>query len=1587
MSFLDTFKKQTDDKSKTGNSFLDSFNQSQQNKPKDFTEPKVDTGFIDKVFTGPKITDTPFFKETKRAGQELSGAIRKPLESIVNPILQQKPIEKIKDFFSIPIVQDTVNEISKRTSGTGIAALMKSTYEGGTFDEAYNALREAQANNPSRLARFINQLADSAPQTALGVALASTPFGAGKVLAPAYWTALSADEQIQQYGKVKSVANIGIDVLGDQVLGASIESLLKSPTKTFVKTVSDAFIAEGGTEVAQDLLKYNQSYAEAETPEERRAIVDDVKNYFKSGQILMTLGVGGISGAGVGATSYAANQLVNDYQKMTPGQKQGGYLSIKGLDTSNPIDTLQEIADTHLNEMDNVLSDPNLTAEDLTAMGGEKAVIERAKINLSDGLDKINKTSVANDIRNIPITDKTTTADFRKAALNIIKEASPVIESDNLTVQIPIRDTKEDEKIAQDIINRRSDLDNLIADKNQLEKQGAPADTINRLQNNIDQLQAQFNEPSANDNIIQEAKKYKTVEEFINKQTIYYHGTDNKIDGNLKPSSDESASFGKGIYLTLDKNIAKDYGKNVIEVLPTRNLKLKNITDEQRTDIVDLFGQEQTNYIKDIIGTEYDGIIVPAKYGDGEQIVIYNTDILKTKPQLIDIWKKANSQAPSNIIVAKTPSGEVDKIVDKPTQTLLYDAGGPVIPTYGGTVASPGNARYYNKLRERFAEGWTKMIERFQNSNIRVEQWVKSKGDSITPENDPTVSQILYPGRLKSSVNKVIDTASKIDKDLVNTAKKLKLDDQVLQKQVNDYLIAKHAPERNAKLQNEKAAGITTEEAEAKLKDIEALPHFKEIERLAKNIKDMNWQVLEILHANGNPWALIDTETYNLLRNTYKEHVPLNRIFEETTDEDIGQVLSGRGIDVRGSGLKRARGSEREVSDILTNVTSNLVQAITRAEKNFIAYQFYSMVEENPDAIGTTRSGTPVGKTFDGKIIFKPENGENVLPVMVDGKQKYIEFTNPAFAQAVRGVNIEHMPALLKWIGAYGRLLSQLVTKLSPEFLLTNPFRDKQEALVFSASQPKIGGLKNLSKQVFRNLKLEGERDIKNYRLGKETEGSKIYQQMLEDGGASGGFGMITKKDLEINIDKIRKLNRSKPRQAANMILKSIDIAGEIMENSTRLIIYKQALEAGLSRREAAVLAKESTVNFDRKGTAGPIVNSLYMFSNASIQGIAKNLKALKNPKTLFTTTAVLLGLVSAIGKHNDDLDPDWEDKISEFEKAGALTILLNFKTSKGEYYRLVWPIAYGIRPLKVFSNEVYHSITGKSTGLKDSFQKLVSAVIDGYNPLSGTDLVSTITPTLADLPVDVLRNKKWTGSKIYPDYNENLSDSRKYYDSLGDSPIGKAFITATKFLSDKNIVEISPEVLDYTLENLAGGLGQFTKRTGNFVTNIFTGEQTNMSNVPFVGKFLKQTDPDALDKYSKNQQVKMIKEIKNESANKSFDVTQEAKDVIKGLKGKDVKDIQSTLNELKFSNPKLYQEVIDNAKTARLSQLEKQIKSLNVSDGVRALFVVSQLDKIQDPAKKAEFLKNLVDKKIITAKVKQQILQLKGRRDNSQPQ
>jgi hypothetical protein len=139
-----------------------------------------------------------------------------------------------------------------------------------------------------------------------------------------------------------------------------------------------------------------------------------------------------------------------------------------------------------------------------------------------------------------------------------------------------------------------------------------------------------------------EAKKYKTAEEFVKAQgTPVFRGV---MKGTKEFSPSSSGAFNEyGFSVSADKKVANKYraGGGVIEGYIEPKAKIK-IEPNQ-------FGDKEPGYMLDIEKVKqakkegYDGYTFTNKDGELETL-IFNKEIIKTKSQLTDIWNKANNK-------------------------------------------------------------------------------------------------------------------------------------------------------------------------------------------------------------------------------------------------------------------------------------------------------------------------------------------------------------------------------------------------------------------------------------------------------------------------------------------------------------------------------------------------------------------------------------------------------------------------------------------------------------------------------------------------------------------------------------------------------------------------------------------------------------------------------------------------------------------------------------------------------------------------------------------------------------------------------
>jgi hypothetical protein len=150
------------------------------------------------------------------------------------------------------------------------------------------------------------------------------------------------------------------------------------------------------------------------------------------------------------------------------------------------------------------------------------------------------------------------------------------------------------------------------------------------------------------DPLIQEAKKYKSAEEFVNSKASYFTGGKQEISQFGELGKNKIGQDKQGVFLTSNNKYAKIFaGKDgkITQVFADIKKPFK-VTDENMIEAP----QNYAEYIQELKDKGYDSLLLKKQKfgldnkGVHDQLLVLDPSVLKTKSQLTDIWKKANNK-------------------------------------------------------------------------------------------------------------------------------------------------------------------------------------------------------------------------------------------------------------------------------------------------------------------------------------------------------------------------------------------------------------------------------------------------------------------------------------------------------------------------------------------------------------------------------------------------------------------------------------------------------------------------------------------------------------------------------------------------------------------------------------------------------------------------------------------------------------------------------------------------------------------------------------------------------------------------------
>lgn len=682
------------------------------------------------------------------------------------------------------------------------------------------------------------------------------------------------------------------------------------------------------------------------------------------------------------------------------------------------------------------------------------------------------------------------------------------------------------------------------------------------------------------------------------------------------------------------------------------------------------------------------------------------------------------------------------------------------------------------------------------------------------------------------------------------------------------YGYVRHAEARNTKVNERRAeqglepleapSGMTKAEIDAFTKQIDASGKKDVLEKYFQELrKDLVVKPLEMKLKEG----IIDQETFDRLIDYYGDtYVPLN--VEEAAlsgnDAPIGRLNKG----VFGSGIKGIKGTDSfgyqsRVNPFL-QLIYNYEKTIADIERNKAIKAMAGLIKQYPDE----RIWSVKAPKYDIKL---DDNGEVDyvkqfpdaeidsfgVPYMEDGKRRYVVLKDDRLREiytrtsSKRNEFVDLITSMTRGAFSYLRLA---FTGLNPNFTFPNLIRDLQDAMVnlseYSGIDKKARFWKGIRAQVVKGIGPSMKAVWQYERNGTATgEYGQAYQEMKESGGDIAWLDYNSAEqfynDTKAEVDKFLTAQDTKGQRAANIglmpvraMLRYTLLANKSAEMGIRLSTYKTIREAGGSPEVAALAAKNVTVNFNKKGTWNPVLSSLYLFLNAGVQGSTRLLTSLARSKQ--SRMLVGAGILSSVALRYllDAIDEDEEEKRSErlTKKDFAENAILPNPFDKDGVIKI--PISYNMRPFKAIGDGFYDVYKGRQT-TSEAAANVVTTFINGLVPI----IESQGIPTLAQPFAEIAANKRlYNDTPISPakDFNLRKKDSEKYF----GTPTGLATYIS-EHLADVNsgrddVLEISPNTIDYVFDWTLGGLKSWYK-TGDNIAQTFSGANKFDVNKTFV--------------------------------------------------------------------------------------------------------------------------------------------------------
>lgn len=933
--------------------------------------------------------------------------------------------------------------------------------------------------------------------------------------------------------------------------------------------------------------------------------------------------------------------------------------------------------------------------------------------------------------------------------------------------------------------------------------------------------------------------------------------------------------------LTIDQQLSEYFNDPVLERQVPATLigfkKFKYIIDQ---DVLNSTGQVKLKNIKakSLPGYGFGGALVAEDEGgiatvEPMKILREQYTLDKIDPDFIAQAKPSKRNRQKEFDEARTPYEKAEQINRWSQYEINADAndvdGRASIREVRGLASARTDQGTWQLSDMSSWQMWrNKWIKRLQDKYVDIfklqEDVEKTRGVRRQDQDFRMAEELMY--------GKAAEDLAKLDKKVDAITEEMK-EKGLSVEDVSSYLYALHAAERNALIaertegETEAGSGMTNERAQ---EIIDSLSGKKDaLDSVVKKIREIQQDTRDTMVEFG----LETKETIDAFETMFENYVPLSGIaIDEETSVTSAYPTGGAGLSVFGPTTKRAEGRQSEATNVLAQIIAQNSSVHIKARTNEALQSLYNLVKENPN-----------------KNVWQILSAENVnskdphiVSVRVNGEQKFIKFKDASYAETLRNMNLPQTSVFVRMLRAPSNWLRRSFTTLNPEFMISNFSRDIQAAIFNAAAEADIEGgivegneiVADMIKKVPATLKalLKAESPGAIAKIFKENpEIERYYQDFKDDGGKT---GWSYAKPLEQIVSELEGKAGEKTRAQqllgnAENFAKYIEGVNDAFENSIRLSAYIAAREKGVSREKAAQMAKNITVNFNKSGEYGQLLNSVYLFFNASVQGTARLGKSLltmkpptkpdgskrewynrfNNAQKMAAALTVFSGMSTMLALAMSDEDEDGElyyNKIPDYVKERNLIFM---RRDGKNYYKI--PLPYGF---SLFANlgSTAVEVGGGHKEVDQAMMQLTASFINSFSPISfgqSSDLFTkagkSIVPTVFKPLVDIMTNETYFGGPVY---TENLPYGLQKPESSMSFRSPESIQQFFRWMNEatggsvevKGDLDFNPDKMWYLFEYFIGGAGKFVTRTGEAARRLSAKVEDNdvkieANDIPFL--------------------------------------------------------------------------------------------------------------------------------------------------------